>query len=88
MLEDIPHDIKGDVFLIIQDALEYHFRKAIKDAELVDQRFHDLRHDATSRMVEGGGSEGVRQSTTLNPIARQIISHTKMRHYSVCNDLL
>lgn len=48
--------IKGRVFPITQDSLEYHFRKAVKKAGLEDFRFHDLRHEATSRFFERGFS--------------------------------
>jgi len=53
-LQTLPRSIEGDIFHITQDALEYYFRKAVSDAKLKDLRFHDLRHEATSRLFELG----------------------------------
>lgn len=42
------------VFTISLPAVEQAFRRACEWAELEDFRFHDLRHEATSRFFEGG----------------------------------
>lgn len=46
--------IDGRVFPITIDSIEYHFRKAREAADLENLRFHDLRHEATSRLFERG----------------------------------
>jgi len=46
--------IDGRVFPVTIDSIEYHFRKAREAAEIENFRFHDLRHEATSRLFERG----------------------------------
>jgi integrase len=52
ILKSIPRQIKGDVFLLHPDTISKWFRSAADDAGLTDLRFHDLRHEATSRLFE------------------------------------
>lgn len=42
------------VLNVTQAALEHQFRRACERAEIEDLRFHDLRHEATSRLFERG----------------------------------
>lgn len=56
VLADLPRSLDSRVFPVSQDSLEYHFRKAVKAAEIENFRFHDLRHEATSRLFEAGFS--------------------------------
>lgn len=42
------------LFPVSGDQVEYHFRVAREKAGLKDFRFHDLRHEATSRLFERG----------------------------------
>ena len=44
----------GRVFPLNHDQLTYHWRVAVKAAGLEDLRFHDLRHEAASRLFEKG----------------------------------
>ena len=46
--------LRGPRFRITQDSLEYFWRKACRLAEIEDLHFHDLRHEATSRLFELG----------------------------------
>lgn len=53
ILESIPRHISGRVFLFVNaDALSKKMNIAAKKAGLADLRFHDLRHEATSRLFE------------------------------------
>lgn len=52
ILKGIPRQIKGDVFLLHPDTISKWFRAAADEADLKDLRFHDLRHEATSRLFE------------------------------------
>lgn len=54
ILSDLPRAIDGRAFPITQDNLEGYWRRATKAAEIADLRFHDLRHEATSRLFEKG----------------------------------
>jgi integrase len=53
-LQSIPRSIDGRVFALSRQALQATWRKAAVDAGLADFRFHDLRHEATSRFFEKG----------------------------------
>jgi integrase len=50
----VPAAIGGVVFPITRDSLEYYWRKACGAAGIEDLHFHDLRHEATSRLFERG----------------------------------
>ena len=52
ILESLPRNINGFVFGVSSDYLTRTMMKIVKKAELEDLRFHDLRHEATSRFFE------------------------------------
>lgn len=52
ILKELPRQIQGAVFELSADHITGHMRRAVKSAELADLRFHDLRHEATSRLFE------------------------------------
>jgi len=52
ILKGIPQQIGGHVFPIHPDDISKDFKEAADDAGLIDLRFHDLRHEATSRLFE------------------------------------
>lgn len=52
VLEDLPKSLDGRVFPITQWSLEHAFRDACAAAKIEGLRFHDLRHEATSRLFE------------------------------------
>lgn len=52
ILKGIPRQIDGDVFTLHPDTISKGFRTAADEAGLNDLRFHDLRHEATSRLFE------------------------------------
>lgn len=52
VLSGLPRSIDGRVFPITANALKLAFERAAKRAGLEDFRFHDLRHEATSRLAE------------------------------------
>lgn len=57
ILGERPHkllDGKGKVWSLTPDAVSSKFAQACRKAELSDIRFHDLRHEATSRLFEKG----------------------------------
>ena len=54
ILRSLPRDISGKVFPIHFEGLKSLWRRAMKRADIVDLRFHDLRHEATSRFFELG----------------------------------
>jgi len=54
ILEDIGKQPTGAVFITKPDSVSQAFNRACKRANLADLRFHDLRHEATSRFFERG----------------------------------
>ena len=53
-LGSLPHEITGKVFPLSPVALRGLWNRTCKRAGLIDLRFHDLRHEATSRFFEKG----------------------------------
>jgi len=54
ILRGIPHRIDGNVWGVEKDSISQAFSRACKRAGSEDLRFHDLRHEATSRLFEKG----------------------------------
>lgn len=52
ILEALPKSIDGRVFPITPNAIKMSWGRACKSAEIEDFHFHDLRHEATSRLAE------------------------------------
>lgn len=52
VLQGLPRNISGVVFNIRWDAVTQAFARACERAGLADLRFHDLRHEATSRLAD------------------------------------
>lgn len=52
VLEGLPRHITGRVFDTSETAITEGFQRAAKRACIPDFRFHDLRHEATSRLAE------------------------------------
>jgi integrase len=54
VVEALPRNISGKAFTIGTMAVVHAFQRACKRADIVDLRFHDLRHEAASRLFEAG----------------------------------
>jgi integrase len=55
VLIDLPRGIRGDLFPgLTTEAIKQAFVRATGRAGIVDLRFHDLRHEATTRLFERG----------------------------------
>lgn len=54
VLRSLPRRIDGAVFPIHLEALKGLWKRALKRAEIEDLHFHDLRHEAASRLFEQG----------------------------------
>jgi integrase len=54
VLASLPRNISGKVFSMKADSITRAFERCCKNAEISDLRFHDLRHEATSRFFEMG----------------------------------
>lgn len=56
VLQKLPRHITGRVFPIRANSVTQAFRRIITKSGISDFRFHDLRHEATSRLFERGFS--------------------------------
>ncbi|MBU2804996.1 site-specific integrase [Acidithiobacillus ferridurans] len=54
VLTALPRRIDGKVWTYTQDGMRASWRRALKHAGIEGLRFHDLRHEATSRLFEKG----------------------------------
>lgn len=52
ILSDLPRSIDGRVFPVTANALKLAFERSVRRAGIEDLHFHDLRHEATSRLAE------------------------------------
>ena len=56
LLKNLPRRIDGRVFNMTPHAISYAFIRACKRAKLDGLHFHDIRHEAVSRLFERGFS--------------------------------
>lgn len=54
ILKKLPRRMDGRVWDITENGISQAFSRICKRAELSDLRFHDMRHEATSRLFERG----------------------------------
>ena len=54
VISNLPRDVGGKVFPVSPNALRGVWRRTIKKLNIENLRFHDLRHEATSRFFEKG----------------------------------
>lgn len=53
-LEALPRNLDGRVFGVTYEGIHQSYVRACRRAAIKDLRFHDLRHEATSRLFEKG----------------------------------
>ncbi len=53
-LKNLPRSITGTVFPVERMTLLHAFQGALRRAKITDFRFHDIRHEAISRLAERG----------------------------------
>ncbi len=54
VLTGLPRQLNGKVWIYGQEGIKYAFSAACRRAGIEDLHFHDLRHEATSRLFEKG----------------------------------
>lgn len=54
LINGLPEQADGRVFSISPQSVSNYFVRAVQAAEVVDLHYHDLRHEATSRLFELG----------------------------------
>jgi len=76
---DNTGELKGSVFLgLTPNALKLAFRRAVERAGIADFHFHDLRHEATSRLFEKGLSVIEVASITGHKDVRMLSRYTHL----------
>ena len=78
-LLDLPRNLSGLVFPISRVALRGLWSRACKRAGLEDLRFHDIRHEATSRFFEKGLNVMEVASITGHKDLRMLQRYTHLR---------
>jgi integrase len=77
-LEAISESREGRVFRVSPDSISQAFKRACRRAKLNDLRFHDLRHEATSRFFEKGLSVMEAALITGHKDLRMLIRYTHL----------
>ncbi len=73
VIERQPHRITDYLFPIRGDSVTQAFSRACKNAKIKGLRFHDLRHEATSRFFELGlGTMEVSAITGHKDLAKKL----------------
>jgi integrase len=79
ILSSLPRPIKGGkIFNVTQDGLIRAMQTCTKSAEIEDFTFHDLRHEATSRMIEDGMPTVIVQKITGHSNAEMLKRYTHL----------
>jgi integrase len=75
-----PGPLKGPVFPdVTRNALKLAFKRARLRAGIEDFRFHDTRHEATSRLVERGFSDAEVSAVTGHKTRAMLARYTHLR---------
>ena len=79
ILSSLLRPIKGGkIFNVTQDGLIRAMQTCTKSAEIEDFTFHDLRHEATSRMIEDGMPTVIVQKITGHSNAEMLKRYTHL----------
>ena len=79
-LRALPRSLHGDVFPgLTTEAIKRSFSRATRRAQIVDFRFHDLRHEATTRLFERGLNIMEVSSVTGHKDLRMLRRYTHLR---------
>ncbi|MGF6957271.1 integrase [Paraburkholderia youngii] len=76
MLEALPRSVDGRVFPVSMEAVKQAYERAVARAAITDFTFHDLRHDALTRLARQGLSvlelRAISGHTTANMLQRYV----------------
>ncbi|WP_250482867.1 integrase [Caballeronia sp. GaOx3] len=76
MLESLPRSLDGRVFPVSMEALKQAYERAVARATIINFTFHDLRHDALTRLAKRGLSvlelRAISGHTTANMLQRYV----------------
>jgi integrase len=76
MLDSLPRSLDGRVFPVSMEALKQAYEKAVARARIANFTFHDLRHNALTRLAKQGLSvlelRSISGHTTANMLQRYV----------------
>lgn len=88
ILKALPHNISGSVFNLSGESITRRMRQATKKAEIKDLRFHDLRHEATSRFFENTDLDVMEIKTITGHKSLQMLArYSHLRTHRLANRL-
>ena len=87
-MRDLPRNLSGVVFHMSPVALRGLWRRAFGRASIEDLRFHDLRHEATSRFFEMGLNVMEVASITGHKDLRMLQRYTHLRAEDLARRLI
>jgi integrase len=87
LLEQLSTNGLGKVFKMRPDSITQAFSRACSRAGIEDLRFHDLRHEATSRFIEKGLSVMEAVSITGHKDLRMLLRYTHLRPEAIISKL-
>jgi len=79
VLTSLPRSIDGRVFQTTDNAIKLAFPRACNRADIKNLHFHDLRHEATSRLFEQGLSTEEVMSITGHKTYQMLRRYTHLR---------
>lgn len=79
ILKTLPRSIGGQVFVVGQSYLSQVFTRAARQAGIEGLRFHDLRHEATSRLFEKGLNPMEAAAVTGHKTLQMLKRYTHLR---------
>jgi len=78
-IEALPVNIDGRLFRVSERRVSKYFKIAVDELKIADLRFHDLRHEATSRLFELGLNVMEVASITGHKDLRMLTRYTHLR---------
>lgn len=79
VLKDLPRSMNGKAFGTTHEAIKQSFVRACKRADIKGLHFHDLRHEATSRLFEKGLNPMQVSSITGHKTLQMLKRYTHLR---------
>ncbi|MGH8161560.1 MAG: site-specific integrase, partial [Gammaproteobacteria bacterium] len=79
VLQALPRRIDGRVWTLAPDSITQAFRRVCAGAGIEGLRFHDLRHEATSRLIEQGLSPVEAAVVTGHKTMQMLKRYTHLR---------
>ena len=88
VLHTLPHSLHGQVFPgLTTEAIKRAYIRAVRRAGLEDLRFHDLRHEATTRLFEKGLNIMEVASITGHKDLRMLLRYTHLKAENLARKL-